>query len=167
MILHIKQGQDVNPTPFIVCVDCFCIDYLAILIYLITTFLVVPSAILMMLMPFCKLLIFTPLIVQMPSAAFTAGRFSIFSMPVATPPVPFLEIPKTVIILTCLQWLPFFIAFKMRQDVVRNLVVFIYNIIPKKSASITASRLHFSLIYSNSVVTDLLSNNQLKRILKT
>ena len=40
------------------------------------------------------------------------------------------------------------------------------SIISEKSACITASRLHFSLIYSNYVLSDLLSNNQLKRILK-
>ena len=46
-------------------------------------------------------------------------------------------------------------------------ILLFYITIHKKSASITASRLNFSLIYSNYVLSDLLSNNQLKRILKT
>lgn len=57
-------------------------------------------------------------------------------------------------------------AYLCKRFGVVHFLISIY-IIHKKSASITASRLHFSLIYSNYVLSDLLSNNQLKRILKT
>lgn len=63
-------------------------------------------------------------------------------------------------------WLFDYLSIPLQAFGVVHFLISIY-IIHKKSASITASRLHFSLIYSNYVLSDLLSNNQLKRILKT